>query len=890
MKKMEYRPSTSSGNFREQILSSLEARNASVRPWAAIFKNYSLMSDELIRIRRRFDSRGAPDTADTATLHSSPLELKQLREELAEVYKQKSRNDQSLIEANRKLDQHDAALNVVTKECALLETKTSEILHLQQERLVLINKIRDLNEQHANIFNTEVDLQQDLQNLQQSTLPIADVVLGDAVPREIVFKAEANDGEVYDVLWLSVEMFASGGSDKRVRLWRVDHRGRPSKVSTLVGCNHSVTRLDFDHESRLLLGASNDNGVRLWNVDNQRLMSSFMGHTDKVSSARFLSSTQVVSGSNDRLIKLWDVRSQRCIRSVFPGSTILDIVGLKRGVATFASGHFDRKLRFWDSRNQEPVHSMEMAGKITALDMSSDGINLLCSTRDDTLSLLDIRKYQTVHIYSAEHYRTSNDLSRCVLSPGMGYCAAGSMDGHVFIWNVQSTKLEKVLHKGGHDILLVTIQSANRSGSAPGAAPVFMRLLFLLSISGTVFSWDSEHTTPSVELTSADYADSLQDTSVAGSSKKLTEYLLARHNVNAPPDGLLDVHYEMELVHILGIDELKQTMTVLVYVDEVPDYIILWVRASRLHHEDLLSSVRAPALIYPNGTVEASHPAVYTVTCEINIKRFPLDDQRCALEIASWTYGKDKIRLRAHTEHSLQHYTDNEEWRLLKVTVIEDEYEHEGINVSELRYDVSVKRRPLFYMVTLTFPSYVMCAISVVGLFARFSTTGEREVTCLNVFRVAYFLFNMVMVSLAAMTTGLVMRVHRMGRYGKEPKEWLLRLFCLRPFKTKDIYTVCSDSPLRSSSCLKGLNDEFRDSQPIAERIPVLESYIRKLVHTCENIQGEIDDFDVDDPTAIRRRREANGYVRISERLDLFFMSFFLTLVTIPVIALFYQT
>ncbi|KAK6033794.1 hypothetical protein COOONC_28691, partial [Cooperia oncophora] len=46
---------------------------------------------------------------------------------------------------------------------ALLETKTSEMLQLQQERLVLINKIRDLNEQHANLFNTEVDLQQERQ-------------------------------------------------------------------------------------------------------------------------------------------------------------------------------------------------------------------------------------------------------------------------------------------------------------------------------------------------------------------------------------------------------------------------------------------------------------------------------------------------------------------------------------------------------------------------------------------------------------------------------------------------------------------------------------------------------------------------------------------------------
>ncbi|RCN37555.1 WD domain, G-beta repeat protein [Ancylostoma caninum] len=295
-------------------------------------------------------------------------------------------------------------------------------MQLQQERLILINKIRDLNEQHANLFNTEVDQQQERRQrrireeiakacedtsrdekanaaLQQSTLPTGDVILGDAVPHEVLFKAEVNEGEVYDVLWLSTDVYASGGSDKRVRIWRVDQRGRPSKMSTLVGCNNAVTRLDFDSEARLLLGASNDHGVRLWNIDNQRLMSSFMGHTDRVSSARFLSTHQVVSGSNDRLIKLWDIRSQRCVRSVFPGSTILDIVGIDRAASTFISGHFDRKLRFWDSRNQEPVHTMEMAGKVTSLNMSSDGVHVLCSTRDDTLSLMDVRKYQTVHIY-----------------------------------------------------------------------------------------------------------------------------------------------------------------------------------------------------------------------------------------------------------------------------------------------------------------------------------------------------------------------------------------------------------------------------------------------------------------------------------------------------------
>uniref|UniRef100_A0A1I7YZ38 Neur_chan_LBD domain-containing protein n=1 Tax=Steinernema glaseri TaxID=37863 RepID=A0A1I7YZ38_9BILA len=423
---------------------------------------------------------------------------------------------------------------------------------------------------------------------------------------------------------------------------------------------------------------------------------------------------------------------------------------------------------------------------------------------------------------------------------------------------------------------------------------------------------------------------------VPGSSKKLTEHLLGQHNMNAPPDGILDVHYEMELVHILGIDELKQTMTALVYVDEkwqdpslswnpeefggltktwlpmhriwLPDIIIF----NMLHHEDLLSKVRAPAMIYANGTVECSHPAVYTVSCEINIKHFPLDDQRCSLEIASWAYNEEKIRLHAHIEHSLEHYSPNEEWRLLNVTVHEQDYEHEGILVSEIRYDISVRRKPLFYMVTLTFPSYVMCAISVVGLYARFSTTGEREerftlgVTAILTMAVlslvvsekvphsstsvpllvAYFLFNMVVVSLAAMMTGLVMRVHRMGRHGDEPPRWALSLFLLTPRSHKDVRGNCwqttfGDQLIFEQKCVENGGTASR-------KVQLLEAFVRKLIDVCENTQNELDDVGHEDVRrTVRMRHEANGFVRISERLDWIFMLFFLVLVTVPVVVLF---
>ncbi|CAB3399038.1 unnamed protein product [Caenorhabditis bovis] len=494
---------------------------------------------------------------------------------------------------------------------------------------------------------------------------------------------------------------------------------------------------------------------------------------------------------------------------------------------------------------------------------------------------------------------------------------------------------------------------------------VTMRIVFLLVLVGSVLPenyFDSSEEAPDIQLQHLDdigvndekEKNETKQSYVPGSSKRLTEYLLSKHNPNAPPDGLLNVEYELELVHILGIDELKQTMTVLIYVDEhwndpslvwdpalfggitktwmpvdkiwIPDIIIF----NMLAHEDLLSAIRAPVRIHYNGTVVASHPAVHTVSCEINIRHFPLDDQRCAIEIASWSYGHEKIRLHAHTDHSLQHYKRNEEWHLLHLNVTEEKYEHEGVEVSEVKFELSVKRRPLFYMVTLTFPSYIMCAISVVGLFARFSTTGEREerftlgVTAILTMAVlslvvsekvphssthvpllvAYFLFNMVIVSLAAMTTGIVMKVHRMGRYGDEPPECWMKFFCLRPIKLKPYrrkYLMKGDEPEQVVLVAERKNGEnstttnraesitvITEEPPLNARIAALETYMKKMVNRCENIQCELDEMDNDQMVDVIRRRSTNGYVRISERLDLCFMFFFLTVVTVPVIILFY--
>ncbi|KAK6760124.1 hypothetical protein RB195_021583 [Necator americanus] len=172
-------------------------------------------------------------------------------------------------------------------------------------------------------------------------------------------------------------------------------------------------------------------------------------------------------------------------------------------------------------------------------------------------------------------------------------------------------------------------------------------------------------------------------------------------------------------------------------------------------------------------------------------------------KIASWGYGEEKVLLNATSNLFLRHYATNEEWALQEVRIDQDHYDHEGFVVSEAKYIVSISRKPFYYLISLVAPTYIICMLSVAGLFARFSTKHERQerftlgVTAILSMAVlslvvtekvphssegvplliVYFHFNIIMVTLATILTSTVMRVHSKAFSHRisPPPSWLLR-------------------------------------------------------------------------------------------------------------------
>ncbi|CAP32981.1 Protein CBR-ATG-16.1 [Caenorhabditis briggsae] len=402
----------------------------------------------------------------TSALLAEKKSLEEQSQKISSKYATAKVEIQKFLVDNEQLNDERIATN------STVTALTKQIQEMENDRIQFLNKIRQLNETRIDLLNAEVAMEERKRHSKMQEMIIkaveevtdtdlkldamlkampatnsnGDLLLGDSIPSRAEFTFECDEGEVNDVRWLDAETFATGGSDRKIKVWKTDGHGGQTRIETLSGSNASFTRIDYERDRKLLIASSNDKNVLVWNLDTSRLMSTLSGHADQVTCVKFYQSHSAVSGSADRIIKIWDLQNQRCSLSLFPASKILDVAtNLGGSPSLFASGHFDKKLRFYDGRSVEPVKTVEMGGRITSLDVSMNGCELLISTRDDTISMLDLRTFQTLHCYSAENYRTSSDTSRVILSSGNEYVAAGSSNGSIFIWNKHSAKLEKRL-------------------------------------------------------------------------------------------------------------------------------------------------------------------------------------------------------------------------------------------------------------------------------------------------------------------------------------------------------------------------------------------------------------------------------------------------------------
>uniref|UniRef100_A0A914UU14 Neurotransmitter-gated ion-channel ligand-binding domain-containing protein n=1 Tax=Plectus sambesii TaxID=2011161 RepID=A0A914UU14_9BILA len=170
------------------------------------------------------------------------------------------------------------------------------------------------------------------------------------------------------------------------------------------------------------------------------------------------------------------------------------------------------------------------------------------------------------------------------------------------------------------------------------------------------------------------------------------------------------------------------------------------------------------AEVFFDGTVLIELLQSVEITCqEFDVADFPFDTQICTTRYASWMRGNEQLILTTDFElNNEEQFNPHSEWDLLAFVPSYDQMnvtyttllnmeETDGseklINRSavfdEVHYDLKIRRKPNYYIYSLIIPSGIITTLCIIGLFAPFEASGNREEKVCTCILVGMHMFGM---------------------------------------------------------------------------------------------------------------------------------------------------
>ncbi|KAF8362176.1 deg-3, partial [Pristionchus pacificus] len=280
-------------------------------------------------------------------------------------------------------------------------------------------------------------------------------------------------------------------------------------------------------------------------------------------------------------------------------------------------------------------------------------------------------------------------------------------------------------------------------------------------------------------------------------------------------------------------------------------YNVLWIPDTYLYNS--VRMARDETERYMNIQVETLHekgenasqlsflyPAIYTLTCRLNIRYFPYDQQNCTLTISSWTNSKSALDYYADPTVNLASFIPNEEWQVVKFDIYRHEYKYACCEEPWVIIQASlvIRRKPLYYLVNLIIPTSIITIVAITGFFTPASTDDDRTekinlgITTLLAMSILmlmvsdqmpttsefvpligwFYLSIIIIISIGTFLTSVILSIQGRRQYGRCPPRlirqlffvWLTRLLWLDvPLPLKKLWEEMDDNPRKPRPLLR---------------------------------------------------------------------------------------
>ncbi|KAJ8505435.1 hypothetical protein OPV22_006321 [Ensete ventricosum] len=235
----------------------------------------------------------------------------------------------------------------------------------------------------------------------------------------------------------------TASDDESIRLYDVQNA---LCLKTINSKKYGVDLVSFtDHPATVIYSSKNgwDESLRLLSLNDNKYLRYFKGHHDRVVSLSLCPRKEYfISGSLDWTCLLWDQRAEKAqglLRAQGRPAVSYDDQGLVFAIA------FGGRIRLFDSRKYEkgPFDIFPVGGfdsETHVVKFSNDGRLMLLTSKDGHVHVLDSFRGNVISTYNVKPVISKGTLEASFSPDGM-YVVSGSGDGSVYAWNIRSGKV-----------------------------------------------------------------------------------------------------------------------------------------------------------------------------------------------------------------------------------------------------------------------------------------------------------------------------------------------------------------------------------------------------------------------------------------------------------------
>jgi serine/threonine protein kinase len=199
----------------------------------------------------------------------------------------------------------------------------------------------------------------------------------------------------------NLSQIASGDKNRKVQLRRRDFIGNPPQElradgSSLDSHNGYVCTVKFSPDGKILASGGADRRIRLWNTDTAKIIYTLDGHLESVTAIEFMPNGKIlISTGADRTIRFWDLESKQLLKTIEAHEHKIHALAVSRDGQIVVSGGSDCNVRIQQLGASSNYHNLQgHQDAVLTVAISSDGKTIASGSIDGVVNLWDAQTQQ----------------------------------------------------------------------------------------------------------------------------------------------------------------------------------------------------------------------------------------------------------------------------------------------------------------------------------------------------------------------------------------------------------------------------------------------------------------------------------------------------------------